>query len=100
MLSGADLRELKEQISFLSGPTDPVTVGEFLSLRRDVMFLELDTAIRHCMINTFLSTGNITAMKVIIYPYNIICNTHSVKTYSILILKENNSNVSKGDYPN
>ncbi|XP_076118208.1 uncharacterized protein LOC143085614 isoform X2 [Mytilus galloprovincialis] len=60
---GADLRELKEQISFLSGPTDPVTVGEFLSLRRDVMFLELDTAIRHCMINTFLSTGNITAMK-------------------------------------
>lgn len=60
---GADLRELKEQISFLSNPTDPVIVGEFLTLRRDVMFLEFDTAIRHCMINTFLSTGNITAMK-------------------------------------
>lgn len=60
---GADLRELKEQISFLSSPTDPVVVGEFLTLRRDVMFLELDTSIRHCMINTFLSTGNITAMK-------------------------------------
>ena len=37
------MRELKEQISFLSNPTDPVVVGEFLTLRRDVMFLEFDT---------------------------------------------------------
>lgn len=69
---GADLRELKEQISFLSNPTDPVVVGEFLTLRRDVMFLEFDTAIRHCMINTFLSTGNITAMKVILHSHSDI----------------------------
>ena len=61
---GAELREIQRQIDGLSHPTSPRTVAEFMTLRRDVMFLEFDTAVRHCMADTFLSTGNVQAYKV------------------------------------
>ncbi|XP_078341998.1 uncharacterized protein LOC111108050 isoform X2 [Crassostrea virginica] len=55
---GAELREIQKQIENLPHPTDPRTIADFLCMRRDVMFLEFDTAVRHCMMDTFLSTGN------------------------------------------
>lgn len=63
-LLGAELREIQKQIDNLPRSTEPQTVAEFMRLRRDVMFLEFDTAVRHCMADTFLSTGNIQAYKV------------------------------------
>ncbi|KAL4226305.1 hypothetical protein ACF0H5_014288 [Mactra antiquata] len=63
---GAELRDIQKQIDNLSHPMDPREVSEFMSLRRDVMFLEFDTAVRHCMADTFLSTGNIQAYKSVI----------------------------------
>ncbi|KAJ8301243.1 hypothetical protein KUTeg_020230 [Tegillarca granosa] len=60
---GSELREIQKQIDNLPVRTDPQSVAEFLSLRRDVMFLEFDTAVRHSMSDTFLSTGNLQAFK-------------------------------------
>lgn len=62
--SGAELREIQKQIENLPHPTDPRTVADFLAMRRDVMFLEFDTAVRHCMMDTFLSTGNVQSFHV------------------------------------
>lgn len=64
MFTGSELREIQKQIDNLPIRTDPQSVAEFLSLRRDVMFLEFDTAVRHSMSDTFLSTGNLQAFKV------------------------------------
>ncbi|KAK6176827.1 hypothetical protein SNE40_015054 [Patella caerulea] len=58
---GCELREIQKQINNLPTPSDPQAVAEFLALRRDVMFLEFDTAVRHSMVDTFISTGNIPA---------------------------------------
>lgn len=55
---------MQKQIDSLPNPTDPATIAELLHLRKDVMFLEFDTAVRHCMTDTFLSTGNVQAFKV------------------------------------
>lgn len=64
-MSGADLRELQKQIENLPmNTTSPQIVGQFLSLRRDVMFLEFDTAVRHSMTDTFLATANKPAYDV------------------------------------
>lgn len=48
----------------LPQPTDPDAVQQLLWLRRDVMFLEFETAVRHCMTDTFLSAGNMQAYQV------------------------------------
>ncbi|KAL5014657.1 hypothetical protein ScPMuIL_008927 [Solemya velum] len=60
---GAELREIQKQINALPNPQDPKAVSDLLTLRKDVMFLEFDTAVRHCMRDTFLSTGNTVAFK-------------------------------------
>ncbi|KAK3103240.1 hypothetical protein FSP39_017753 [Pinctada imbricata] len=60
---GAELREIQRQIENLPHPTDPQTISDFLALRRDVMFLEFDVAIRHCMVDTFVSTGNLQSYR-------------------------------------
>lgn len=65
-LPGAELREIQKQINNLPDMYEPEIVGDFLALRRDVMFLEIDTAVRHSMIDTFLHTGNVQAFKVIV----------------------------------
>ncbi|XP_064604712.1 uncharacterized protein LOC135469969 isoform X2 [Liolophura sinensis] len=62
---GAELREIQKQINNLPEMHEPEIVGDFLALRRDVMFLEIDTAVRHSMIDTFLHTGNVQAFKAI-----------------------------------
>ena len=61
---GAELREIQKQIENLPHPTDPRTIADFLYMRRDVMFLEFDKAVRHCMMDTFLSTGNAQSFHV------------------------------------
>nr|KAG5699494.1 hypothetical protein BaRGS_020053 [Batillaria attramentaria] len=60
---GSELREIQKHVDALPDPTDPTVVQELLWLRRDVLFLEFDTAVRHCMTDTFLSTGNMQAFK-------------------------------------
>lgn len=60
---GAELREIQKQMNCLPNPTDPAAVSRFLVLRRDVMFLTVDTAIRHSMRDTFLSSGNTAACQ-------------------------------------
>lgn len=70
-LSGAELREIQKQIENLPHPTDPRTIADFLAMRRDVMFLEFDTAVRHCMMDTFLSTGNAQSFHVSVACLNI-----------------------------
>ena len=76
MLSGAELREIQKQIDNLPHSTEPRSVAEFMTLRRDVMFLEFDTAVRHCMADTFLSTGNIQAYKV--GSARVTCGVHVI----------------------
>jgi hypothetical protein len=48
----------------LDKKTSPEAVAKFLSLRRDVMFLEFDAAVRHSMRDTFLATNNKRAYDV------------------------------------
>ncbi|XP_022108314.1 uncharacterized protein LOC110988792 isoform X2 [Acanthaster planci] len=54
----AELREIQKQVNHLDNPTDPQEVADFLSLRRDVLFLEYDATMRHSLRETFLSMGN------------------------------------------
>jgi len=63
-IAGTELTEIQKQIDNLPVKTDPQSVGQLLTLRRDVLFLEFDVAVRHSVCNTFLSTGNISAYKV------------------------------------
>ena len=63
-LAGADLREIQRQLDALETKIDPEQVCQFLMLRRDVMFLEFDVAVRHSVRDTFLATGNVAAYKV------------------------------------
>lgn len=62
--AGAELRDIQKQINNLINPLDPGTVAKFLQLRRDVMFLTMDTAVRHSMRDTFLASGNSHAYQV------------------------------------
>ncbi|GFS24937.1 coiled-coil domain-containing protein 162-like, partial [Elysia marginata] len=68
---GSELREIQKQIIHLHDPTDPQSVLDLLTLRRDVMFLEYDMAVRSSMADTFLATGNIQAYK------SIVSNGHA-----------------------
>ena len=61
---GAELRDIQRQIDSLEKSNDPDQVCQFLMLRRDVMYLEFDVAIRHTTCETFLSTGNIASYQV------------------------------------
>ncbi|XP_068750634.1 uncharacterized protein [Montipora capricornis] len=60
---GAELREIQRQINHLENPVDPHEVADFLTKRRDNMFLEFDISISHSVRDTFLSTGNEAAYK-------------------------------------
>ncbi|XP_071816447.1 coiled-coil domain-containing protein 162-like [Apostichopus japonicus] len=59
----AELRETQKQINHLDNPTDPEQISYLLSLRRDVLFLEFDAAVRHSLRNTLLSTKNADGFK-------------------------------------
>lgn len=44
---GAELWEIQRQVDRLSDPSSPAAVGQLLQLRRQVLFLQFDTAVRH-----------------------------------------------------
>ncbi|XP_077975931.1 uncharacterized protein LOC120340906 isoform X2 [Styela clava] len=67
---GAEMIEIQKQIEHLSSGTvshakDPIMVAEFLKLRKDVMFLEFDAAVRHFIRKLFLETENKTAYRAV-----------------------------------
>ncbi|CAG5117025.1 unnamed protein product, partial [Candidula unifasciata] len=72
---GSELREIQKEIQHLPDPSDPHSVLELLTLRREVMFLQFDLVIRYCMRDTCLSTGNLAAYK------SIISNARYALTY-------------------
>jgi len=72
--AGTELSEIQRQIDSLPMKTDPQSVGQLLALRRDLLFLEFDVAIRHSVSDTFLATGNVSAFKVFVVALsNVIC---------------------------
>ena len=63
---------MQKQINNLINPLDPGTVAKFLQLRRDVMFLTMDTAVRHSMRDTFLASNNSHAYQVNTSLYGLL----------------------------
>uniref|UniRef100_A0A8C9G9V8 Coiled-coil domain-containing protein 162-like n=1 Tax=Piliocolobus tephrosceles TaxID=591936 RepID=A0A8C9G9V8_9PRIM len=59
---GSELQELQNMIDSLQSPQDPTRVAQALLLRREVMFLQFDAAVRH-LIRTFLAAGHIPAYQ-------------------------------------
>ncbi len=76
MGTGADLREIQRQLDALDTRIDPEQVGQFLTIRRDVMFLEFDVAIRHSLRDTLLATGNVPAYRVRDYIIKKLNKSH------------------------
>ncbi|XP_015211614.2 uncharacterized protein si:ch73-242m19.1 isoform X3 [Lepisosteus oculatus] len=62
---GAELREIQKQIDKLHDPTSPQEVGQLLLLRREVMFLQFDAAVRHLIREAFLSVGKSAAYQTV-----------------------------------
>ncbi|XP_062896851.1 uncharacterized protein si:ch73-242m19.1 isoform X1 [Mobula hypostoma] len=62
---GSELQEVQTQIDNLDNPRDPATVAKFLVLKRDVMFLQFDAAVRHSIREAFLSAGNTAAFQAV-----------------------------------
>ncbi|ELW50092.1 Coiled-coil domain-containing protein 162 [Tupaia chinensis] len=60
---GSELRELQKMIDSLQNPQDPIQVAQALLLRREVMFLQFDAAMRHLIRRTFLAAGNVPAYQ-------------------------------------
>lgn len=42
-----ELQDLKHKIQLLNNPSSPDSVGRLLQLRREVLLLQFDTAVRH-----------------------------------------------------
>uniref|UniRef100_A0A8C0X0L6 Coiled-coil domain-containing protein 162 n=1 Tax=Castor canadensis TaxID=51338 RepID=A0A8C0X0L6_CASCN len=59
---GSELHELQKMLDGLQSPQDPTQVVQVLLLRREVMFLQFDAAVRH-LIRTFLAAGNLPAYQ-------------------------------------
>lgn len=45
--TGAELLEIQHQVERLSDPSCPESVGRLLQLRRQILLLQFDTAVRH-----------------------------------------------------
>ncbi|CAH2252244.1 Hypothetical predicted protein [Pelobates cultripes] len=60
---GAELRDIQKLIDGLHNPQDPKEVAKLLLLRREVLFLQFDAAVRHLIRYTFLSSGNVSAFR-------------------------------------
>nr|XP_046268697.1 uncharacterized protein si:ch73-242m19.1 isoform X2 [Scatophagus argus] len=58
---GAELLEIQRQVDRLSEPSSPESVGRLLQLRRQVVLLQFDTAVRHLIREVFLSSGDVTS---------------------------------------
>ncbi|XP_031757880.1 uncharacterized protein LOC100496491 isoform X2 [Xenopus tropicalis] len=61
---GAELLEIQKSIDSLSNPQDPKEVASLLLLRREVIFLQFEAAVRYLIREAFLSTGNVCAFNV------------------------------------
>ncbi|TDG99230.1 hypothetical protein EPR50_G00207510 [Perca flavescens] len=60
---GAELLEIQNQVDRLSDPSSPESVGRLLQLRRHVVLLQFDTAVRHLIREVFLSSGDVTSYQ-------------------------------------
>uniref|UniRef100_A0AAQ6IJB5 Si:ch73-242m19.1 n=1 Tax=Anabas testudineus TaxID=64144 RepID=A0AAQ6IJB5_ANATE len=60
---GAELLAIQRQIEHLSDPSNPESVGGLLQLRRQVLLLQFDTAVRHLIREAFLSSGDIASYQ-------------------------------------
>lgn len=56
--TGAELLELQSQVDCLSDPSSPESVGRLLQLRRQVLLLQFDTAVRHLIRSVALRSKN------------------------------------------
>nr|XP_031311988.1 uncharacterized protein LOC105097150 isoform X4 [Camelus dromedarius] len=59
----SELQELQNMIDSLQSPQDPTQVSQALLLRREVMFLQFDAAVRYLIRRTFLTAGNAPAYQ-------------------------------------
>ncbi|XP_078256203.1 coiled-coil domain containing 162 [Rhinoraja longicauda] len=62
---GWELQEIQGQVDKLQNPRDPAAIATLLSLRRDVMFLQFDAAVRHLIREVFLSTGSVAGFQAV-----------------------------------
>ncbi|KAM8998877.1 uncharacterized protein ACOB8E_021202 [Sarcophilus harrisii] len=62
---GAELKDVQRMIDSLQNPQDPNQVAQSLMIRREVMFLQFDAAMRHLIRETFLLAGNISAYQTV-----------------------------------
>ncbi|NXL33540.1 CC162 protein, partial [Glaucidium brasilianum] len=60
---GTELQDIQKMIDSLQNPQDPSEVAQLLAIRREVIFLQFDAAIRHRLRETFLSSGNVSAYQ-------------------------------------
>ncbi|XP_041667952.1 coiled-coil domain-containing protein 162-like [Cheilinus undulatus] len=60
---GAELQEIQHQVEHLSDPSSLHSVGRLLQLRRNVLLLQFDTAVRLLIREGFLSSGNIASYQ-------------------------------------
>nr|XP_019953455.1 PREDICTED: transmembrane protein FLJ37396 [Paralichthys olivaceus] len=60
---GAELQEIQRQVDRLSDPSSPESVGRLLQLRRQVLLLQFDTAVRHLIREAFLSAGDMASYQ-------------------------------------
>ncbi|XP_047197601.1 coiled-coil domain-containing protein 162 isoform X2 [Hippoglossus stenolepis] len=60
---GAELQEIQHQVDRLSDPSSPESVGRLLQLRRQVLLLQFDTAVRHLIREAFLSAGDMASYQ-------------------------------------
>ncbi|XP_034419431.1 uncharacterized protein si:ch73-242m19.1 [Cyclopterus lumpus] len=59
----AELLELQRQVDLLSAPGCPRSVGRLLQLRRQVLLLQFDAAVRHLIREEFLSSGDAASYR-------------------------------------
>ncbi|XP_033180902.1 uncharacterized protein LOC113127098 isoform X2 [Mastacembelus armatus] len=60
---GAELLEIQQQVDRLSNPSSPESVAHLLQLRRQVVLLQFDTAVRHLIREAFLSSGDVASCQ-------------------------------------
>eukprot|EP00064_Thunnus_orientalis_P010332 superscaffoldBa00001395_g10358 len=64
-MGGAELLEIQRQVDRLSDPSSPESVSRLLQLRRQVVFLQFDAAVRHLIREAFISSGDIASYQTV-----------------------------------
>ncbi|KAF7666918.1 hypothetical protein LDENG_00087360 [Lucifuga dentata] len=60
---GAELLEIQRQVDSLSDPSSSRSVARLLQLRRQIVFLQFDAAVRHLIREAFLSSGDVVSYQ-------------------------------------